>query len=178
METETNVNGISYITITSTEEAVNPMEEALVGQLNHEFNNYRIYKNMSGICDMKSLLGSSSWFAKQAAEENEHFEKFHKYMLDRNMKPVLIYSEPQIFDTSLTLENLFMQTCELEHNTTLKLIELKKLAISECDYQTVDFLDWFLLEQVQEEDMVLDVLNRVRMSSTNLLVIDCELGQR
>lgn len=177
METQTELNGITYINITD-DVPVNSVEQCLCKQLNHEFQNYRIYKNMSGICDMKSLLGASNWFNKQAEEEKIHFDKIHKYMLDRSMKPVLSTVEELTFDQSLTLEMLFMLTTEVEHETTLKLIEVKKTAMSECDYQTVDFLDWFLLEQVQEEDMVLDVLNRVRMSSNNLLIIDNELGTR
>lgn len=181
METQTEVNGITYINITQDEpepEQCNCVEQALVEQLNHEFHNYRFYKTMSGICDAKSLLGACSWFDKSSIEEQNHFNKIYSYMLDRNMKPTLTTTEEIQFSSELTLEEIFTLSVELEYETTLKLITLKKLAIEQCDYQTVDFLDWFLLEQVEEEKLYGDMLKRVRLSSYNLLIIDKELGER
>lgn len=178
METSTEVNGITYINITQEETpTVNPVEDALVDQMNHEFNNYRIYKNFSGICDRKSLLGFCEYFNKQAEDEKIHFEKFYNYLCDKNMTPTLGVLEELLYNVDATLEELFMLSTHTENLTTTKLLSVKRIALEECDYQTVDFLDWFLLEQIEKEKSTQDALNRVRLSANNLLLIDQELGE-
>jgi len=71
----------------------------------------------------------------------------------------------------------------LEHEKfiTAKINDLMKLAIEENDYAAKVLLDWYVNEQVEEEDSVTRVLNllqRVGDSGHALILVDRELGQR
>jgi ferritin len=150
---------------------------ALNFQLNHEITNFYTYKMFSGIADAQGLLGATSWFAKQADEEKAHFEKFHAYISDQGHIPHLL-SIPEIKPEMLTLEELFSRTVILESGTTVYLKALAQICKQELDDQTYELVLWYLKEQVEEEKTVQDMLARVKLSASNLLVIDHELGER
>jgi ferritin len=154
-------------------------EIGLQMQMNTEFNNYRIYKNLAGISDALSLVGAVKWFSNAANEELEHFNKFNEYICDRGWIPQMM-ATVELPSNKVSLFEMFQAALVTEQMTTGNIVALKKSAIEDGDMRTVDFLDWFLLEQIESEKIVQDFLNRLMIvgsDGTGILLVDQELGK-
>ena len=67
----------------------------------------------------------------------------------------------------------------LEKETTKKINDLVRLAIEKNDYAAHTFLQWFIMEQVEEEANVSEIIENLKLAdSSSLLLLDRELGQR
>jgi ferritin len=153
--------------------------EALNAQVKHEFTNYIIYKNFSGIADFQSLTGSVSWFEKQSEEEKEHFETFYSFLCDVGEIPIMPAIEQQP-NTNMSLLELFEKTVKLEKGTTDLLQKLYDLAVMLKEGTAIDLIEKYLFEQVEEVKLVGDVYNRLKLAGPGLgtIIIDAELGWR
>jgi ferritin len=152
---------------------------ALQMQMNTEFNNYRIYKNLAGIADSISLTGACKWLNNAANEELDHFNRFNTYICDRGWVPQMM-GLVELPSVKLSLFEMFQAALITEKMTTDAIIALKKLAFEDGDMLTYDFLDWFTLEQVDSEKTVGDIVNRLTIvgsDGTGILLIDKELGE-
>ena len=150
---------------------------ALNIQMGHELTNYYIYKNFAGIADFLGLDGTKSWFEKQSEEEKGHFEKFYKYISDKGHLPKLSTLPEQETDI-LSFAELFAKTIETEAQTTNNLRLVAQICKEDNDDQTYELILWFLKEQVEEEDTVRTIYQRILMSSNNPLKVDEELAER
>lgn len=167
-----------YDVFASPEITTPSVPELLSNQMNIELNNFHTYINLSSLCDIKGYIGSSNFFKKQADGELEHFEKFRSYICDRNFTPVLSSLPAKPID-SLSLLDMMVSAYQLECNTTKELTTLKVEMGKAGDYVSFDFLDWYLLEQVEEMKLTGDYVQRLKLAGDNtaaLLIIDQELG--
>lgn len=60
-------------------------------------------------------------------------------------------------------------------------MKIAKTAEEECDRTTLAFIDWFINEQVEEEQTVKDIIKRLELfgdDKTSLYLMDKELGER
>jgi ferritin len=116
----------------------------------------------------------------QAAEEQEHALKFYDYVYERGGTVTLaaIDGPPTEFASPL---DVFEQTLAHERKVTGLINGLYALAVEEKDYASEVFLQWFISEQVEEEDnasQIIDTLKRVGEQGQPLFMLDRELGQR
>lgn len=149
--------------------------EILVGdQMNQELNNSIIYENLANICEYKSLIGASKYLYKQAKDEYGHYEKFRTFMLDRELRPFINGVPEQAFEDSISLQDVFSFTVELEKLNLNKLNNLKMMAMN-IDPTVVDFLDWFILNQIIEVKETMNIVRRIQMTN-EIILIDQELG--
>lgn len=154
-----------------------PIITALQLQMGHELNNSYVYKSMSAITDYQGLTGATKWFEKQSDEERGHFNKFFAYICDKGHVPTLPALN-EILPQITSLNMLFDQVVMLEQNT-LGMLQVLAQVAKECkDDQTYELILWFLKEQVEECKTVEDIQKRVSYSMNNMLLIDCELGER
>ncbi|MGM0420519.1 MAG: ferritin [Bacillota bacterium] len=154
--------------------------EALNGQLNAELESAYIYQAMAAMFAEEGFTGFAAWMDMQAIEEQEHARKFYDYINERGGRvkleaipePPFEWESPQAaFETALEHEELI----------TDKINKLYALARKHDDYATEAFLQWFVDEQVEEEDSVneiLDKFDRVGDTATGLYMLDKELGAR
>jgi ferritin len=150
---------------------------ALQAQMAHEYGNFHKYKSFAGIADSLGLIGTTSWFNKQAMEEYGHFDKLFTFISDMGHIPKMP-SLPEIEPAVMTMADLFTQTVMLEKGTEISLRLCAAVCKEMSDDASYDLLLWFVREQVEEVKTVEDILKRVIMSSYNLLLIDNELGAR
>jgi len=156
------------------------MQDALNEQVNKEFYSAYLYLAMSAYCNLIGLPGFSNWMRRQYEEENLHVTKMYDYILDQggqiHLKQI---DEPQKeFGSPI---DLFTQTLEHEQFITGSINELMGLAVSEQDYATQTFLQWYVTEQVEEESNVNDILAPLRMVGEDkggLMMIDQQLASR
>lgn len=156
------------------------MQTALNKQINKELYSSYIYISMAGYFEQKSLGGFSSWMKAQAKEEVEHAMKLWQFVHDRGGKVVL----DQIAKPSGTWTsplNIAQTALKHEQSVTKSIHDLVKAAVAEKDTATQVFLNWFVDEQVEEENNASELVDKVSLvgnSGHGLLILDKELSER
>lgn len=156
------------------------MQEALNGQFNAELYSGYLYLAMAAYYEDSDLPGFANWMRVQAQEELSHAMKIYDYIVQRGARVLLdtIEKPPLEWESPLAVsENVL----EHEQKVTGLINELVNLALEEKDHATNNFLQWFVAEQVEEEESAGGVLQKVRMASdspSGLLMVDSELALR
>lgn len=156
------------------------MLAALNDQIHHELESAYIYLSMSAYFTAENLPGFAQWMKLQFDEEMIHAFKFYNFILTRGEHVVLQAIEAPPAEYGSALE-AFEKALAHEQKITSDIHKLYKLATEENDYPSLSMLQWFIDEQVEEEENVggvVDDLKRVQGSGQALLLLDRELGQR
>ncbi|MBN2178665.1 MAG: ferritin [Deltaproteobacteria bacterium] len=156
------------------------MLNALNKQINKEMYSAYLYMSMSAHSQYQGLKGFANWFMVQYQEEMGHAMKIYDYINDQGERLTLkaISEPPAEFESPL---DMFEKTLSHEKTVTKSINDLVGLAISEKDYATQIFLQWFVTEQIEEEGNDNDIISRLRLIGDNgngLLMLDRELGAR
>ena len=156
------------------------MQKALNGQLNAELYSSYLYLSMNAYFKSVNLDGFANWMYYQAQEELEHSMKFYDFIIQRGGKVVLAQIEaPQTeWDSPLAV---FEATLAHEQKVTGLINDLVEIALEEHDHATNIFLQWFVSEQVEEEESVGGVLEQLKLmgdAKGGLFMIDRELAKR
>ncbi len=163
--------------------SMNPkIEKAINEQINAELYSAYLYLSMSSWFDSTGLKGFANWERIQAMEERDHALKFFDYVCARGGRaimtkidapPVSWKSPADAFETQLNHEL----------KVTSLINTLVDLAIAEKDHATVNFLQWFVSEQVEEEENARTILDQLKMISQEkgvglLYMLDKEMAAR
>jgi ferritin len=156
------------------------MQTALNGQLNAELYSSYMYLSMNAYFRGINLDGFANWMHFQAQEELMHAMKFYDFINQRGGKVKLqqIEAPPWEWDSPL---GVFKATLAHEQKVTGLIHELVDLALAEHDHATNIFLQWFVSEQVEEEESVGGVLEQLKLmgeAKGGLFMIDRELAKR
>jgi ferritin len=156
------------------------MQEALNGQLNAELYSSYLYLSMAAYFLDLNLGGFANWMRVQAQEEDMHAMKFYNFINERGGRVLLkpIDGPPTEWNSPLAA---FEAVLEHEQKVTGLINDLVELALAEHDHATNIFLQWFVTEQVEEEDSAHDVIQQIKMvgeAEGGLFMLDRELGQR
>ncbi len=149
-------------------------------QINKEFYSGYLYLSMSAHLKELGLFGFASWTKIQAKEEVEHGLKLFDYLLERNSFVTLKQIKTPEFEFNGVL-SIFNHIYEHEKSITSSVMQIAKAAEEECDRTTVTFMDWFINEQIEEEQDVKNIIKRLELfgdSKTSLYLMDKELGER
>jgi ferritin len=153
------------------------MEKALNGQLVAELYSAYLYLSMAAYFDARKLPGFATWMRVQAQEEITHGMKFYRYVNESGGRVALgpIEGPPTAWPSPAAA---FEHVLAHERKVTGLINELVKLAAEEKDRATTDFLQWFVKEQVEEEESAEAVLQKVKGAGAELSAADGELGRR
>lgn len=156
------------------------LEKAFNHQIDIELSSSIAYLQMSTYFAIHNLNGMSEWMRAQAEEERDHAYRFLDFILDRgNTARLGAIAAPQTeFDSA---EQVFATALEQEREVTSAIHELYRLAVDQGDLASYPFLQSFIEEQNEEEAMVENILERVKLAGGNagaILILDSELGGR
>lgn len=156
------------------------VETAINAQIQAEFQSAYLYLAMSARFNEMGFGGFAHWLRLQWEEETAHALKFYDFLLSRDGTIELhALDKPEInFETPL---EAFEQVLGHEQYITSRIHELYDLATKNKDYPLQTLLNWFVDEQVEEEDSVRAVIDTLRLigdSGSNLFLLDRELGAR
>ena len=156
------------------------MQTALNAQLNAELYSSYLYLSMNAYFKSVNLDGFANWMHYQAQEELEHSMKFYDFIIQRGGKVVLsqIEAPPTEWDSPMAV---FEVTLAHEQKVTGLINDLVEIAHEERDHATNIFLQWFVSEQVEEEENVGGVLEQLKLmgdAKVGLFMIDRELAKR
>lgn len=156
------------------------MEEALNEQINREMYSSYLYLSMAAYSSTIGMPGFAHWFRVQVEEENIHAMKLFDYINNQGGRVRLkeIKEPPMEFGTPM---KMFQQTLKHEQFITGSINELMDLASAEKDETTASFLQWYVEEQVEEEENdneIIDKLKSFEENKSTLAEIDAELAKR
>ena len=156
------------------------MQDALNKQLNAELYSSYLYLSMAAYFQGVNLGGFANWMRVQAQEELSHAMKFYDYVNERGGRVALqaVEAPPSEWDSPLAV---FEHVYQHEQKVTGLINKLVDLAIEARDHATNNFLQWFVSEQVEEEDSADEVVQRLKLvgdDPSGLFMIDRELAQR
>ncbi len=156
------------------------MEKAINGQINAELYSEYLYLAMAAWFQEQDLPGFAGWMRIQVQEERFHAMKMFDHVLERGGTIDLGAIEAPPGDWKSPLD-VFKATLEHEQKVTGLINDLVYLARDERDNATEIFLQWFVKEQVEEEDTASGILGQLKLvegSPQTLFLMDRELGQR
>lgn len=149
-------------------------------QINKEFYSGYLYLSMSAYLKEMGLFGFASWTKLQAKEEVEHGLRLFDYLIERNSFVTLKQICTPEFEFNGVL-SIFNTIYEHEKSITASVMKIAKQAEIECDRTTLTFVDWFITEQIQEEQNVKNIIKRLELfgdDKTALYLMDKELAER
>ncbi len=158
--------------------------EKLIKELNDQFNFELLsgyhYMGMAAYCSAENMNGFAHFFIEQAKEEYEHAMKFYDFIYDMDGRV-----ETQAMEEPKNSFSSFVEVFEAalghEKAVTARIYKLLELATAEKSYPTVQFLQWFVEEQVEEETTMKDIIFKLEQMGNHphgLFMIDSQLGAR
>ncbi len=156
------------------------LEEAINKQIDEEIYSSYLYYSMSTFFDFRGLKGFSHWLRVQSIEELTHVQKFATFISDRGGRTIMhsVNAPPCDWDSPLSV---FTDIYQHEVGVTALVNALMDLALAESDYATVNFLQWFVGEQVEEESTADDVVRKLKLvekTEGGLFLLDQEMDKR
>ena len=151
--------------------------DALNEQIAKEAYAASYYLSMASWCETSGLRGCTAFFYEQSEEETEHMMKLFRYVNaagghaiapDVKEPPRTYKSIAQIFELGL----------EHEINVTKSINKLVELCFGAKDYASFNFLQWYVSEQHEEENLFRSILDLVKITgadSRSLIFLDNEI---
>ncbi len=153
------------------------MIAALNAQISIEAISSSGYLAMSAWCETRSMKGCAAFLRRQSEEERMHMLKLYDYVAECNAHAIT----PSIAQPQIEFGNVievFQKAYEAEKRVTAAILKLVELCYTEHDYLTLNFLQWYLMEQREEEAQAMSILDRITLigeGPQTLYYIDKEL---
>lgn len=154
------------------------MIERLNEQINLEMFSSHLYLQMSSWCAYKALDGCATFLNQHADEEMMHMRRLIGYLQETGALAIVggMDAPPKEFNS---LQEMFEKIYIHEQFITGKINDLVHLANTEPDYSTLQFLQWYVAEQHQEEFLFKSILDKIKLIGTDgqgLFFIDREVA--
>ena len=158
----------------------NRIAELLNDQINKELYSAYLYLDMANYYDELDLDGYANYYMIQAQEERDHALLFMKYMQINGLKVTLkaIDKPDKVFDSVLAPLEI---AAEHERYVTDLINNIYHEAQLDKDYRAMKFLDWFVDEQMEEEDNADKMISRYKLFGSDpkgLYLLDQEYAGR
>lgn len=156
------------------------MLDVLNEQINKEMYSAYLYLSMNAYLASKNLPGFANYMRVQYQEEMTHALKLFDYLLERGEVVMLA----KIAAVKIEWENpidVFEDTYEHEKFITESINDVLGVAHDVKDYATINMLQWYINEQVEEEANVSSILEQLKMiegKGTGLFMLDREMQNR
>lgn len=152
--------------------------QKLNDQINLEFFSSNLYLQMGAWAETQGLRGAAFFLHKHADEEMMHMKKLWGYVNSTGtMASVGKIEAPEMKFASI--ENVFAIILEHEKLVSKRINELVDLALTEKDYATFNFLQWYVAEQHEEESLIADILDKIKLlggEQRGLFFVDREIA--
>jgi ferritin len=154
--------------------------EAFHTQIQAEFQSAYVYLSMASWFTEHNLPGFAQWMRVQWEEETQHAMKLVDFLHNRGEAVVLhaIASPTATYGSPL---DVFERVREHEQKITSSINALYELSLQVKDLPSQIMLQWFINEQVEEEALVVDIIERLRMVGSDgpsIYLFDREMGTR
>ncbi len=164
----------------NTKRISSPIEDILNRQVKKEAEAAQIFLSYAVWADDLGYSGVANLLFRHSGEEREHMQKVIEYILQRGGKAkITALAAPPKDPKNLQdcLEKLFKH----EVDNTTAIYEIVNLAQKEKDWATWNFGQWFVKEQIEEETLIMELLDQLKIaggpkaSDESLLYFDAKL---
>ena len=153
---------------------------ALNQQVNHELTARYLYLSLVAWFESKNLKGFAQFFRVQVDEENIHATMIFDHINERGGKVTLLpLAQPRTdWDSPL---DAYRDALAWERRNTQQIHDLTALASAESDLATVQRMQWFIAEQVEEEAWAMEWVGKLELADNApgaIFMLDKEAGAR
>lgn len=156
------------------------MVDALNEQIKLEFESSNLYLQMAAWAAWKGYEGAEAFLSAHSEEERMHMMKLFTYVGETGSLAMISAMEQPKSEYD-SLASMFKQILEHERFVTERINKLVELAYEEKDYSTLNFLQWYVAEQHEEETLFSSLLDKIELigqEGRGLYLIDRELGKQ
>lgn len=140
--------------------------EMINDQINKEFYSAYLYLDFANFYDDEGLDGFAHWYEIQAQEERDHAMMLRRYLIDNGF-PVTFGTIAKPDKTFKNLPDPLAAGAEHERYVTSLITAIYAEAFAQKDYKTMQFLDWFVKEQGEEEKNADDLVKKMKLYGTD-----------
>jgi ferritin len=142
------------------------IEDICNRQVEREGYSSNLYLAMASWAETNGFAGVAQWLYIQSDEERIHMLKFIKYINERGGKAIMPAMKKPPVDYK-GVEDLFKDVLKHEEFVTASINEIVALTLAEKDFNTNNFVQWFVTEQVEEEASVRTILDKLHLVGKN-----------
>lgn len=156
-------------------------EKILNRQHVHEAEAAQIYLAFGVWADVHGYPGIADFLFRHSLEERDHMMKIIDYILERGGKVDITGLSDPMKDPE-NINDCFNKLFEHEVKNTESIYEIVNLSMEEKDWATWNFAQWFVKEQIEEETLVMNLLDELKLaggsnaSPESLYNFDRDLG--
>ena len=156
------------------------VRELLNAQINKEFYSAYLYLQFSNYFEEAGLDGFANWYKIQAEEERDHALLFYTYLQNENQKVTLGGIDAPMAEFASHADVLEAGLAHEKYVTSL-INDIYAAAYEVKDFRTMQFLDWFVKEQGEEETNANDLITKMELFGSDprgLYLLNQELAAR
>ena len=149
-------------------------------QINKEFYSAYLYLQFSNYFNAAGLDGFANWYTIQAQEERDHAMLFYQYLHNEN-QPVTLEAIDKPEKEITCYMDVLKAGLEHEEYVTSLIHDIYDAAHEAKDYRAMQFLDWFVKEQGEEETNANDLITKMELFGSDpkaLYMLNQELAAR
>lgn len=142
------------------------IETSLNNQLSIEAYSSHVYLAMASWAENQGFPGIADFLYSHSDEEREHMMKLVRYINERGGSAIIpTLEKPEIKYSGIT--ELFEDLLKHEINVTVSINEVVHDCLQEKDYSTHNFMQWYVAEQLEEEALAHDILDKLKLIGGN-----------
>ena len=142
------------------------IEKSLNNQLSIEAYSSHVYLAMASWAENQGFPGIADFLYSHSDEEREHMMKLVRYINERGGNAIIPdLKKPEINYSGIT--ELFESLLKHEINVTLAINDVVHDTLQEKDYSTHNFMQWYVAEQLEEEALAHDILDKLKLIGGN-----------
>ncbi|RYE23958.1 MAG: ferritin [Sphingobacteriales bacterium] len=159
------------------------MTKALNDQVTKEAHAAQIYLSYGAWADDQGYGGIANFLFRHAQEERNHMMKIFEYILERGARAIVSAIPPPDSDPT-SVANAFEKVFMQEVDNSKAIYRIVDIAFEEKDWATWNFMQWFVKEQVEEETLALNLLDKIKIAGGEnakdgaLYALDNELASK
>ncbi|MDP4600907.1 MAG: ferritin [Polaribacter sp.] len=138
------------------------IEEALNGQIKIEAQSSQIYLAMASWAEVLGFEGVAQFMYAHSDEERMHMLKLVKFINERggHAKISALDAPPTEFGS---FKEMFQELFKHEVKVSACINDLVDICLKEKDYATHNFLQWYVSEQIEEEALARNILDKIKL---------------
>jgi len=139
------------------------IRKALNNQMTKEAHAAQIYLSYACWASYEGYGGFANFLFRHANEERNHMMKILEYVLERGAT-ISVEAIPAPPPNPSGILDCFQKAFSHEVDNTTSIYKIVKMSFDESDWATWNFLQWFVKEQTEEETMVMNMLNKIKIA--------------
>ena len=144
-------------------------------QVEKEGYSSHLYLAMAAWAENKGYAGIAKWLYAQADEEKMHMLKFIAFINERGGRVVIpAFKKPP--DEYKGIKEMFADILKHEQFISASINEIVALCMNEKDYTTLNWIQWFVSEQIEEESSVQAIIDKLNLiGDKNMYMFDRDI---